>query len=154
MPNGEIIKSTQTILLNHQVLPFQARQEHLFPGIKKALLSIETFCEHGCEATFNNKSVHIKNKQSRRTIMRRTQDARTNLYMLNLTQQNNLITESKNPDEYFAGSAYKCKSKKTLVDYHHAYCWIPTQLGWVKAIKNISSLLGQAYQWTWFTNTS
>ena len=80
-----------------------------FPGLKKVMLSIGTFCENGCEATFNNKSVHIKNKQSGRAIIRRTRNARTNLYMLSLTQQFNLMTGPKKPDEYFAGSAYECK---------------------------------------------
>ena len=107
MPNGEIIKSTHTALLNNQDLPFQARQAHLFPGLKKALLSIGTIYEHGCESTFNNKSVHIKNKQSGRTIMRGKRDARTNLYMFSLTQQNNLMTEPKSQDKTIAGSAYE-----------------------------------------------
>ena len=44
------------------------------------------------------------------------------------------MTEPKTPDKYFAGSAYGCKSKKTLVDYQHAYCWIPTHSGWGKEI--------------------
>ena len=105
-----------------------------FSGLNKALLLIETLCEHGCESTFNDTSVHIKNKKSGKTIMRGKRDAHTNLYMLSLTQKNNLMTESTTPDEYFAGSAYKCKSKKTLVDYHHASCWIPTHSGWGKAI--------------------
>ena len=107
MQNGEIITSSHTALLNHQDLPFQARQEHIFPGPRKALLSIWTFCEHGCEATFTNKSVHIKNNQSGRTIMGGTRDARTNLYILSLTQQNNLTMEPKNPDKYFVGSTYE-----------------------------------------------
>ena len=42
--NGEIIKFTHTALLTHQDLPFQAIQAHLFPGLKKALLSIGTLC--------------------------------------------------------------------------------------------------------------
>ena len=107
IPNGVIIKSTHTALLVHPDLPLQARQAHLFPGLKNALLSVGTLCEHGCEATFNDKSVHIKNKQSGNTIMRGKQDAPTNLYMLILTQQNNLMTDSTTPDEYFAGRAYK-----------------------------------------------
>ena len=115
LPNGEIIKPTHTALLTHQDLPLQAREAHLFPGLKKALLSIGTLCEHVCESIFNNKSVHIKNNQSGKTSMRVTRDARTNLYMLSLTQQNNLMTESTTPDEYFSGSPYECKSKKTLV---------------------------------------
>ena len=78
IPNGEIIKSTHTALLTHQDLPLQARQSYLFPGLKKALLSIGKFCEHGCEGAFNKNSSHIKNKHSVNTIMRGTRDARTN----------------------------------------------------------------------------
>ena len=99
-----------------------------------AVLLIGTLCEHGCEDTFNKKSVHINNKNSGGTIMSGTWYARTNIYMLSLTQQNNLMTESTTPDKYFTGSAYECKSKKTLVDYHHASCWSPTHSGWGKAI--------------------
>ena len=120
MPNGEIIKSTHTVLMAHPDLPLQARQAHLFPGLKKALLSIGTLCEHVCEATFNNKSVHIKNKQSGKTTMRGKRDVRTNLFVLSLNQKNNLMMDSTTPDGYFSGNAYECKSKKTLVYYHHA----------------------------------
>ena len=70
MPNEEVIKSTNTALLDHPDLPLQAQQAHLFPGLTKALLSIGTLCENVCEATFNNKLSHIKNKQSGKTIMR------------------------------------------------------------------------------------
>ena len=154
MPNGEVIKYTHTALLAHPDLPLQARQANIFPGITKALLYIGTLCEHGCEATFNGKSVHIKNKQSGKIIMRGKRDAHTKLYTLSLTQQKKLKTESTTTDKYFAGSAYKCKSKSTLVDYHHTSCWIPTHSGWGKSITKNSLLLGQAYHWTWFTNTS
>ena len=129
-----MIKSTHTALLTHQDLPLQARQAHIFPCLKKALLSIGTLFKHVCEATFNNKSVHINKKKSGKTSMKGTQDARTNLYMLSLTQQNNLMTKSTNPDKYFAGSAYECKSKNTLVEYHHASYWIPIHSGWGEAI--------------------
>ena len=54
--------------------------------------------------------------------------------MLNLNQQNKIMTESTTPEEYFSGSAYECKSKSTLVDYHHASCRSPTQSGWGKSI--------------------
>ena len=66
--------------------------------------------------------------------MRVTRDVRTNLYMLSLNQKNNLMTESKTPDEYFVGIAYECKSKRSLLNYHHASCWIPTHSVWGKAI--------------------
>ena len=134
MPNGEIITSTHTALLYHQDLPLQAWKSHLFPGLNKVLMYIGILRDHGCEATFNDKSVRILNKWSGKVIMKSTRYPRTNLYMLNLTQQKKLMTESTTPDEYFSGSAYECKSKITLVDYHHAYFWIPSQSGWGKAL--------------------
>ena len=119
IPNGGIITSTHTSILSHQDLLLQAQKSHIFPGINKALLSIGKFCDHGCEAIFNDKSVRILNKWSGKVVMKGTRDPRKNLYILNLTQQNKQMTESTTPDECFAGSAYKCKSKSTLVDYHH-----------------------------------
>ena len=87
MQNGEVIKYTHTELLANPDLLLQARQAHLFPWHTKALLSIGTLCEHGCESTFNYKSVHTKIKQSGKIIMRGKRDAGTNLYMLRLIHQ-------------------------------------------------------------------
>ena len=75
MSNGEFIKSTYTALLALPDLPLQAQQAHIFPGLTKAMLSIGAFCEHGCESTFNDKSIHIKKNQSGNIIMRVTRDA-------------------------------------------------------------------------------
>ena len=106
MSNGEIITSTHTELLFHPDFPLQARKAHTFPGLNKALLFIGILCDHGCEATFNNKYLHILNKQSGQIIMKGTRETRTNLYMSKFTQKNKLMTESTTPDEYFSGSAY------------------------------------------------
>ena len=67
-------------------------------------------------------------------MMKGTRYPRSDLYMLNLTQRNMLMTEFTTPDEYFAGSVHECNSKGTLVDHHHKSCWSPTQSRWVKAI--------------------
>ena len=80
--------------------------------------------------------------------MKGRRDPLSNLYMLNLTQCNNLMTEFLTPDECFAGNVYERKSIVTPVDYHHASFCIPTQSGWIKEIKKHSSLLGQAYHQT------
>ena len=87
MPNGEIITSSHTSLLSHQDLPIKSCKAHLFPGLDKALLSIGTLCNRGCEATYNYKSVLILNKGIGKVIMKGTRHPGTNLYMLNLTQR-------------------------------------------------------------------
>ena len=147
MPDGEIITSTHSAIFSHQDLLIQARKTHLFPGLNKALMSIGTLWDHGCEATLNDKSVLILNKVIVKVITKGTIDPRSNLYILNLTQKNKLMTEFTTPDKYFVGSAYECKSKITLVDYHHASCWSPTQSRWGKAItkKYFNSWPGLSY---------
>ena len=82
-------------------------------------MSIRTLCDHGRQATFDDNYVLIINKGSRKIIIKGTRDPRSNLYRLNLTQLNKLMTEFTTPEEYFAGSVSDCKSKSTLVDYHH-----------------------------------
>ena len=148
MPNREIITSTHTSLLSKKDLPIEARKEYLFPGLNKYFLSIGTFCDHGCQAIFDYKTVLIISKGSGKLMMKGKIDPCSNLYMLNPTQKNKLMMEFPTPDKYFSGSVYEWKSKVTLVDYHHASCWSPTQSRWVIAITEKSSLLGQAYHLT------
>ena len=134
MTNGEIITSTHTELLSETDLPIEAQKAHLFPGLNKALLSTVTFCDYGCQAVFYENIVLILNKGNGKIMMKGKRDPLSNLYMLNLTQCNNLMTEFQNPDQCFTGSVYGWKSKITLVDYNRAPFWIPTQYGWAKAI--------------------
>ena len=101
-------------------LPIAAWYAHLFLGLNKALMPVGTFCYHGYQAIFDDKKVILLNKVSGKLTMKDKRDPRSNLYMLNLTQRNKLMTDFPTPDEYFAGSVYECKSKVRLVDYHHA----------------------------------
>ena len=103
MPNGEIIRSTHTALHYRQYLSIAARKAHLFPGMSKALLSIGTFCDHGCQAIFDDKTVLILNKGSAKVMTKGKKYPHSNLYMLNLNQINKIVTEFTTPDEYFVG---------------------------------------------------
>ena len=148
MPNGERITSTHTELISKTDPPIEAWEAHLFTGINKALQSIETFCDHGYQAVFDDKKVLILNKSNGKIIMKGRQDPLSNLYMLNLTQRGNLMTEFRTLSDFFSKNVYQCKSKDTLVDYHHATCRRSTQSWWVK--ENLkTSLIGRAYHLTW-----
>ena len=148
MPIGEIITSTITALFSKKEVQIEARKAHLFPWINKALLSMGTFFDHGCQTIFYDNTELIINKGSGKLIMKGKRDPGSNMYMLNLTQWNKLMTEFPTPDKYFAGSLYEWKFKSTLADYHHTSCWSSTQSGWVVEITKSSSLLGQAYHLT------
>ena len=79
MPNGEIITSTHTALLSKTELTIEARKENIFPGLNKALLSIGTFCDHGCQAVFDDKTVLILNNGNRKIMIQGRQDPLLNI---------------------------------------------------------------------------
>ena len=70
MPNGQILQSNHTAFLKEKLLPLEAQEAHLFPGLNKALIYIGIFCDHGCLAIFDNKEVTIINKKNGKIIMR------------------------------------------------------------------------------------
>ena len=148
MPNGKIITSTHTALLSKPDLPIEVQKAHIFTGLNKALLSIGNFCNHGYQAVFDDKEVLILRKINGKMMIKGRRYPLSNLYMLNLNQRSNLMTKFRTPDEYFSRNVYECKSKGTLVDYHHATCRRSTQSWWVK--ENLkTSLIGRAYHLTW-----
>ena len=69
IPNGKIITSTHTALLPQQNLPDKARKAHIFPGLKKTLISIGTLCDNNCIAVFDEKRVTIYEERKRQIVM-------------------------------------------------------------------------------------
>ena len=59
LPDGGIITSTHTALLNLPQLPMKARRAHIFPDIKHSLISINMLCEEGYMAIFDENNVYI-----------------------------------------------------------------------------------------------
>ena len=140
--------ASHTDLLSKKYITIEARKAHIFPGLNKTLLSIGTFWYHVCQAILYDKTVLIINKESGKVMMKGKLDPLSNMYMLNLTQRNNLMKKFQTPDDFFAGIVYESKSKGTLVYYHHASCWISTQSGWVRSIaKNILYFLDRPIIW-------
>ena len=82
--NNTVIKSTETGLLKNTALPLPARKVHLFPELNKASLSIDLFCDNGCDVLFNDKSVIVIDRQTKKELMRGGRDKISRLFMLNL----------------------------------------------------------------------
>jgi hypothetical protein len=59
MPNGTVLTSTHTALLDLPQLPLAARQAHIFQDLQCALVSIGQFCDNGFDAHFNKTHVRI-----------------------------------------------------------------------------------------------
>ena len=148
MPNGDRIESTHKALLPLPQLPIKAREAIIFPKLKTNLLSVGTFCDNGCKATFDKNNVKIThNKQDILCGERNSKG----LYQIDMA--NNDIMKDNNPDtsfahhvydtksdeivvESYASHVFETKSNVDLVKYYHQACWSPSKTTWVKAIKN------------------
>ena len=91
--NGEIITSTHIALLPQHNLPDNARKTHIFPGLKKPLISIGTLCDNNCIAVFDAERVTIYYQTTRNIIMKGHRDPITTLYMINMTEPQKSMTE-------------------------------------------------------------
>ena len=82
--------------------------------------------------------------------MKVTQDPHTNLYMLNLTQQEKLITDSTTPDEYFQDVPISASQRGCwwAITPHPDGDALSMDRG--KQSQKTSSLLGQTYHLTWY----
>ena len=87
MPNGDIIYSTHTAYLWILTLPKEARKVHIFPHLKKVLLSIGTLCNHGCITVFDNKGVMISDKRTGAIHITGKRGPDPNLYNVSILQQ-------------------------------------------------------------------
>ena len=84
MPNGDIIISTHISLLPQHNLPEKARKAHIFPGLKKPLISIGTFCDNNFIAVFDAKMVTIYDQTTRNIVTQGHRESMTTLYMINM----------------------------------------------------------------------
>ena len=85
-PDGSIMVSCKTGVLNLPQIPIEARTCHIFQNINGALLSIGKFCDHGMIAIFDDKKLEIRNKLTNTVILSGRRDHR-GMYMLPMTQE-------------------------------------------------------------------
>jgi hypothetical protein len=60
IPNGAVMHSTHDAELPFVALPKEATEMHIYPEMPHPLLSIGKFCDAGCKAIFDTKSVIIQ----------------------------------------------------------------------------------------------
>jgi hypothetical protein len=125
LPNGAKIGSSHTAILPFPNLPQQALQAHLFPDLSgQALLSVGTFCDAGCTATFTANTVKI--------------EYQGDVVLEGLREPPGLWTTTLTPTQSQDGqanSAITDELKTNAVKFLHAACFSPTTDTWTKAIK-------------------
>jgi hypothetical protein len=129
LPNGERISSTHEATLPFPNLPEQALAAHIFPDLHgHALLSIGTFCDARCTATFSATEVTITFQG--KTVLTGNREPPG---LWKTTQQP--TTEMK-PTDGMANGAYTTQLKSNAVKFLHAACFSPTTATWTKAINH------------------
>lgn len=92
-PDGTILTSSKTALLNMPHLPIAARTCHIFDTITAPLLSIGKFCDHGMNAAFDDRSVTIRCNVTNKTVLSGTRDSR-GMYMISLVGSAPVVSNS------------------------------------------------------------
>jgi hypothetical protein len=129
LPNGRVITSTHSGLLNITTLPIAARTAHIFPQLTGSLLSIGQFCDSGYSAVFNSATVTI-NDAGGMAVLTGYRDENTKLYMVDLTLA--CTTASRDPPSANAAtgaaneSLYVARTQAEMVKFYHACLGSPS----------------------------
>ena len=149
MPNVDIITLSHITLIPQHNLSDKAHKAHIFPGLRKPLISIGTLCDNNCISVFDEKRVTIYDKTTRQIVMQGHRYPRIILYTINMTAPLKEMTEQNIPDTFRANHVYETKSKQDLTLFYHATCFSPTERTFVDAIKKKMPLHpGQDSQWS------
>ena len=126
--NSTTMSSTATKELIIPEVPADAKKAHIFPDMKKNLLSVPVMCDAGCICTFSYDKVVIEKDD--KTIMTGPRDYATRLWTVPVeAYYNNRVIHTAN-------SAYTQKSAAELYAYLHACLGYPTVATLIDAIKN------------------
>jgi hypothetical protein len=121
MPNGTTIQSSHTCNLLLTDLPYQARQDHILPGlVHNSLISVGQLCDNECSVTFTQDQV---------TVSRNGKDPKSRLWRVDLKQKMKTNIAQCN-------HAHDNNNQKDLINYRHSACFSPVKSTWIKAIKN------------------
>ena len=121
IPNGDIIDSRHTALLDIPELSKVASLAHVLPGMaNNSLILVVQLYNEGYYVTFNIYGVKIFNSESN-AIMKGYQDLDTVLWHINLRPNNQQMKIAK------ANNVYELLNTGELVNYLHKALFSPTK---------------------------
>ena len=129
LPDGNIIKSIHSAIINNKNLPRQARKCHLFSGMKnKVLISLGELCDCGMKISLNKNEIliHEDNKASK-LVMKGERSKYNGMWYLNLNQEENQHAQQAN-------NVNELRKQKNVVDFLSLAMWKPVPETWIEAI--------------------
>jgi len=138
LPNGTILHSSHTCMLDLPALPPQARKGHIIPGLANhSLISIVQLCKAGCKVLFEKDCCKVILND--KIILCGFQCHRTGLWMLPLnenTYYDKMRRYVGNQQEHSAANVFHTTTKADLAQYFHQCLFSPPTTTLLKAIKN------------------
>ena len=123
MPDGSILKSSHIGLLNFPHLPDSALVAHIFPGLRKSLISIAKLCDFGLTCTFSASHLTILNGED--VLLKIQKPFSSPMWKVNLDDPSKPL--DLDPDVHSCGAVLQPSdmSTKQLVEFYHACLFSP-----------------------------
>ena len=131
-PDGAKMKATHTGLLPVQHLPLDARRAHIFPQLKRPLVSIAQFCDSGFEVRFNNQTVNVYDGNT--VILTGTRNYTNGLWNINIGDHAPPRPFASSAECPLALNVHEMTTHGDVIKYLHQACWSPVTSTWTAAI--------------------
>ena len=128
LPNNTTISSTHIGMLPHDNLPEKARIVHLFPDLKKCLISLGQLCDAGMTITLISESIVTSDNKSKEKILTGKRDISDGMWYLDLE------AEAATCKKHKANSVCEMNKKDDIIKYLSTVMWNPIPESWIKAI--------------------
>ena len=126
------MQSTHTALLPNTQLPKAARVVHLFPKMKRFLVSLGQFCDSGMTIYLTKTAITIYKSDTDRTVtLRGTRSKTDGMWYLELKPTAPPTPTCHNK---ISNSVHELNKKEDVIKYLSTVMWNPVPETWIKAI--------------------
>ena len=155
LPDGTRLKSTHTCEIIAPMLPKEAIQAHVVPGMAHtSLISMKILTDAGCKVVYDAHECRVYFRE--KIVWTGVKEPTTGLWVLPIITSGETSSQEGNDDEllklqlrtkeHVSANAYAMTSKEALIRYLHQCLFSPTKKTLVKAIEN-----NQLTTWTVLT---
>ena len=115
-------------MLPYNNLPEKARLVHLFPDLKKCLISLGQLCDAGMTITLTSGIITVSDSKSKEKVLTGKRDSTDGMWYLNLE------AIASTPKKYEANSVYEMNKSEDIIKYLSTVMWNPIPESWITAI--------------------
>ena len=135
-PDGSIMQSSHTALIDAPHLPLAVRQAHIFPSMRnKVLLSLGQFCDNGYDVALSQSDIHIIHHHDCSLSLHGTRDPSNGMWIVDISaaalRPSNPSPTRTTPQ---VNNVYELNKKRDIVTYLHKAAFSPVPSTWIEAI--------------------